>query len=481
MRSSTSIRHFDPRIGLIALIYVLLYSSGALAAQAAQILLISPSAGKAGDSVTIDGRGFGAQNVTVQVGGFPAAIVSATGNRVVFLVPSGLPAGTTTVRVTNPAGHSSSVAWELVNPQAPRPGVVAVDAAQTVSAVVTRAGATLSTSSAGAAFSLKFPLAALPVDTAISMTPILKFANLPFAGPAIGVRVKPDGLQLQRRGELRITLPQGADPAKYVGFTFNEEGTYFEPLVARIEGTALVLSVEHFSEFGIAEPTPAELEAMLVTKLDVLRNQPSPSRTDVMSLLAAFRNYCAALQRTADPLPCSVRPVSQAVADLATRELEAQRAAALLEAQAHIQAGEARAAFNSLEFARSVGAELYAIQTLAYFSEGQSLDLAAYADPLSAVMDLAGQTALAVANEDPFQESQEVRLTDAVVLLEDATRSAQDMGLQAVRAHGAFLSAPPISATRSTESMRPETSPWMLRSCRRSTLRSARAASSSRP
>jgi len=83
------------------------------AAQAGRIDSIAPACASVGDRVTINGNGFGAKNVRIEVGDVSARIVSATGNRATFVVPAGVALGATTVSATNPGGHSGSIAFTV--------------------------------------------------------------------------------------------------------------------------------------------------------------------------------------------------------------------------------------------------------------------------------------------------------------------------------------------------------------------------------
>jgi len=82
--------------------------------QAAQIDRVTPSEGRRGDIVTIDGKGFGAFNVNVSVAGRPAAVLSANGHQVSFEVPSTAPAGATLVTAVNPGGRSGSFPFRVL-------------------------------------------------------------------------------------------------------------------------------------------------------------------------------------------------------------------------------------------------------------------------------------------------------------------------------------------------------------------------------
>jgi len=104
-----------PRFGLCATLVVICLAGGSVLGQrAGSIDAIAPAAARPGDAVTISGRGFGAFNVRVAVGGVPAVVVAANGDRVTFRVPEGVPHGATTVTATNPGGQSGSIAFQII-------------------------------------------------------------------------------------------------------------------------------------------------------------------------------------------------------------------------------------------------------------------------------------------------------------------------------------------------------------------------------
>src|ERR1043166_7750579 len=71
-----------------ALFVTAVFARPAHAQQAARIDTVTPSQADAGQAVTITGIGFGARNVRITVGGVAAPIVSATGSRATFIVPT---------------------------------------------------------------------------------------------------------------------------------------------------------------------------------------------------------------------------------------------------------------------------------------------------------------------------------------------------------------------------------------------------------
>ena len=81
------------------------------------ITSITPACAATGSDVVITGRGFGAPNVTITVGGVPAQVLNATGYRVTFVVPAGMPSGVTAVKSMNPGGLTGVVAFRVQGPE----------------------------------------------------------------------------------------------------------------------------------------------------------------------------------------------------------------------------------------------------------------------------------------------------------------------------------------------------------------------------
>src|SRR5262249_45120889 len=85
-----------------------------LYAQGTRITGISPGAARRGEVVTISGRGFGALNVSVKVGGIDAEVIAANGNQVTFRVPERAPFGPVSIAAANPGGRSDSLAFRVL-------------------------------------------------------------------------------------------------------------------------------------------------------------------------------------------------------------------------------------------------------------------------------------------------------------------------------------------------------------------------------
>jgi len=83
-----------------------------------QLGSVAPVLTRAGNTVTLEGRGFGTSG-TVYVGSTPASVVSWSANRIVVTAPS-VPAGNTQVKVTTSGGTSNTYAvMSLSGPQVP--------------------------------------------------------------------------------------------------------------------------------------------------------------------------------------------------------------------------------------------------------------------------------------------------------------------------------------------------------------------------
>src|SRR5262249_6034449 len=142
--------------------------------QAATIDDIAPAVASYGESVTITGNGFGGINVVVRVEGVQAPIVAASGNKVTFRGPTGVPIGPRTVTATNPGGHTGSIAFELsgrVN--------LALDEADRAGAVIGRAGGAITVQANGLTYTLTIPAGALANDEAIVVTPVAGMTGFP--------------------------------------------------------------------------------------------------------------------------------------------------------------------------------------------------------------------------------------------------------------------------------------------------------------
>jgi hypothetical protein len=68
-----------------------------------RVVAVEPACAEPGSAAGyIEGNGFGAENLTITVGGIEAEVLAATGHDASFVVPEGIPAGPIEVVVTNP-------------------------------------------------------------------------------------------------------------------------------------------------------------------------------------------------------------------------------------------------------------------------------------------------------------------------------------------------------------------------------------------
>jgi len=79
---------------------------------APQIGSVGPTLTRAGNTITVEGRGFGASG-TVKVGGVTASTTSWAANRITATVPAGVAAGTASVTVTTGGGTSNG--YDVIN------------------------------------------------------------------------------------------------------------------------------------------------------------------------------------------------------------------------------------------------------------------------------------------------------------------------------------------------------------------------------
>src|SRR5687768_1574937 len=99
---------------LAASIVAIAVAAPSARSQGLQIDGIAPASGRAGDHVTVQGRGFGARNLRIAVNGIPADVLTASGHQVSFVVPQGVTAGAATVTATNPGGHVGSIGFQAL-------------------------------------------------------------------------------------------------------------------------------------------------------------------------------------------------------------------------------------------------------------------------------------------------------------------------------------------------------------------------------
>ncbi len=138
------------------------------------------------------------------------------------------------------------------------------DTSREVSRVVTPLGAKLTAkSSDGTTFTLTVPAGALLSPEKVTLAPAA-VQGLPFTGAQAGaVQLAPEGLEFFAPVTLKITSPKivaadGFETAAY-GYRGSGSGLYLD--LAEIKGRTMTIALTHFSGYGAAQATPAEVKA----------------------------------------------------------------------------------------------------------------------------------------------------------------------------------------------------------------------------
>lgn len=108
--------HFNPTHFLrnTAFIFLIMLASNVSAANnSSRLSAITPGCAGPGETVAIEGRGFGAKNVSITVGGLSAEVLQATGHSAEFVVPAESQPGVTTVTAVNPGGQGGSIDFQV--------------------------------------------------------------------------------------------------------------------------------------------------------------------------------------------------------------------------------------------------------------------------------------------------------------------------------------------------------------------------------
>ncbi len=130
--------------------------------------------------------------------------------------------------------------------------VVTADQARAATKAVPPGGGTLTATGAdGTVYSLTIPPGALPLETTITMTPIVSIAggDLP-DGSLFGVDLQPSGLRLYEFADLSITPPQLSATANVAGFSYEGAGDDLHQYPAALDAGRILLHVIHFSGAG---------------------------------------------------------------------------------------------------------------------------------------------------------------------------------------------------------------------------------------
>lgn len=106
--------------------------------------------------------------------------------------------------------------------------------------------------------------------TQVSITPVSAIEGLPFSqGFLTAVQLGPEGLIMAVPGMLTLNAPGKHEASEMIGFAANGDGSDFHlyPVTASYldfnDTTRFYINVMHFSLYGVALATPAEIEAQL--------------------------------------------------------------------------------------------------------------------------------------------------------------------------------------------------------------------------
>jgi hypothetical protein len=242
---------------------------------------VAPDVAERGAQVVLRGGGFGAKNVRVWVGGVPAQVLSATGNRVLFRVPDAAPLGPTTVEAANPGGERTSapfvVSWD-------GRATPLLASAQAVQAEIGRDGGTIESEG----IELEIPAGALSAPELITLTPLAGLQGSPLDGSLIGgAKLEPEGLHFLTPATLSMALPAGMGASDVLGFGSAGDGSDLHLRPRSIAGGTITLEVWHFSTAGASGGGSAAAAAMQ-------SRQPSAAEQQALQRIAVAQQACDA-------------------------------------------------------------------------------------------------------------------------------------------------------------------------------------------
>jgi hypothetical protein len=102
--------------------------------------------------------------------------------------------------------------------------------------------------------------------TAVTITPVSAIGGIPFSkGYLVALQITPEGLMTAAPGRITLDLPVTYNPTDLVGFAADAAGTNFHlyPIQASTFSgiTNITIAVTHFSIYGVAQATQAEITA----------------------------------------------------------------------------------------------------------------------------------------------------------------------------------------------------------------------------
>ena len=231
------------------------------------LLGVTPNPANAGATVTLDGSD-SVDEAPGAVVGYAFTLVSApTG----YLTSNGLAVGATVLQdtpslafvpnvagsyvvqlvVSDGAANDSTPASATLNvvgstPTQPIDVQPVLDSARAASALIGRAGGTITT----AGMTLAIPQGALTEDTQITVTPLLGLVGSPLDGQIVGALFAPDGLALLQPASLSFAAPAGTTPGDVLGFAFNGSGQDLHLTPHKFLNGTVELEIWHFSGAG---------------------------------------------------------------------------------------------------------------------------------------------------------------------------------------------------------------------------------------
>ena len=171
----------------------------------------------------------------------------------------GAGSGTTTPPITPVTPPTAAAPYTLAVSSQPLSVGLSLDTARAVTNTVGSAGGTVTASGVdGTVYTLTVPANAVAADTAITVTPVARFTNLPFNGSdtaaAYGVQLAPEGASFDKVLTLHVALPGGTRMPIDQQLPFSWTGSGQAVALAALDpaSAAIDLKLQHFSGWAIA-------------------------------------------------------------------------------------------------------------------------------------------------------------------------------------------------------------------------------------
>ncbi|MEO7665330.1 MAG: hypothetical protein ABIV26_09405, partial [Candidatus Limnocylindrales bacterium] len=172
------------------------------------------------------------------------------------------------------------------------------------SVITTEGGTIKATGADGTTYVLEIPKGALRFDIPIRMTPLAAVEGMPFGGSPLAVQLSPNGLRLVNEAKLTIT-PKAAIPVEQqIGFSYLGDGADVIVETLAIDAREIVLSVPHFSGYGVApgsERIPGAQEALDAETAQSLGGTLERQLRNRISILLRIARQAQLLGEEVDP------------------------------------------------------------------------------------------------------------------------------------------------------------------------------------